>query len=89
MQESSFIGPITDNIINSCIHELKKKKNKEKIMKNIIEPILLDINSRYYPHMLTLTILLSLIIILLLLLLIVNSGIGSYTNTDITKIKSE
>jgi hypothetical protein len=69
----NFIGPMTTKIINSFIKEIKKKKNKEKIMKNIIEPILNDINDRYYPHMLTLTALLSLIIILLLLLLVLNT----------------
>lgn len=74
VETASFIGPMTDNLINSFIDEIKKKKNKEKIMKNIIEPILNDINDRYYPHMMTLTVLLSLIIILLLLLLIANSG---------------
>lgn len=70
--DDSFIGPMTDNIINSFIDEIKKKKNKEKIMKNIIEPIINDINDRYYPHMLMLIVLLALIIILLLLLLIGN-----------------
>ena len=64
-----FIGSLSDNLINSFVDEIKKKKNKEKIMKNIIEPILNDINDKYYPYMLTLTFLLSIIIILLLLLL--------------------
>ena len=69
---SMFIGPMTDGIINSFIDEVKKKKNKEKIMKNIIAPILDDINSKYYPHVITLTVFLTLIIVLLILLLIVN-----------------
>ena len=80
MKESSFIGPVTDNLINSFIDEIKKKKNKEKIMKNIIEPILNDINDKYYPHMMTITVLLSLIIILLLLLLVVNGGSNIITH---------
>lgn len=42
-------------------------------MKNIVEPILNDINDRYFPHMMTLTVLIALIIILLLLLLIASS----------------
>lgn len=69
---SRFISPVTDGIINSFIDEIKKKRNKEKIMRNIIEPILNDINSKYYPHVITLIVFLSVIIILLTLLLIVN-----------------
>jgi hypothetical protein len=70
----AFIGPFADNLINSFVNEVKKKKNKDKIMKNIIEPILNDINDKYYPHMLTLTILLSMIIILLLMVLVTNKN---------------
>jgi hypothetical protein len=72
MEEPTFIGPVTDNIVNGILCELKKKKNKDKIMKDLIEPIINDINERYYPHMLILTVLLSIIIILLLFLLLVN-----------------
>jgi hypothetical protein len=70
MDRVSFIGPMTDKLVNSFTDEIKKKKNREKIMKNIIDPILNDINDRYYPHMVTLIVMLSLIIILLLMLLI-------------------
>ena len=69
---TNFIGPITDNIINSCIEEIKKEKNKKKIMKYIIEPILTDINNRYYPYIMTLVFILIIIITLLSLLLITN-----------------
>jgi hypothetical protein len=72
MSDNSFIGPMTDNLINSFVDELKKKKNRDKVMKNIVEPILNDINDRYFPHMMTLTILIILVIVLLLLLLISN-----------------
>ena len=74
MQDNTtFMGPITDGIVNDFINEVKKKKNRDKIMKNFIEPILNDINDRYYPHMMTLMVLLALIIILLSLLLIANA----------------
>ena len=69
MDRVSFIGPMTDKLVNSFTDEIKKKKNRDKIMKNIIDPILNDINDRYYPHMVTLIVMLSLIIILLLMLL--------------------
>lgn len=64
-----FISPLADNIINGFVDELKKKRNKEKIMKNIIEPILSDINDKYYPYILTLSFMMSFIILLLLMLL--------------------
>ena len=44
------IGPITDNLLNSCIIEFRKENNKEKIFKNIIDPLLVDISLRYYPY---------------------------------------
>jgi len=73
MSDNSFIGPMTENLVNSFVNELKKKKNRDKVMKNIVEPILTNINERYFPHMMTLTVLIALIIILLLLLLIASS----------------
>lgn len=69
---SSFVGPVTDAVINNIIKELKKKETKEKIMKNIIDPLLYDLSSRYYPYLLTIIITLLLIVILLVALLIMN-----------------
>lgn len=74
MNANSFIGPMTDTLVNSFVDEMKKKKNRDKIMKNIVEPILNDINSRYFPHMMILTILIVIVIVLLLLLLIFNNS---------------
>lgn len=71
-ENDSLIGPITDNLINSCINEIKKDKNKKKIMIYIIEPILNDINNRYYPHVMSLIFILIIIIVLLSLLLLTN-----------------
>ena len=34
---SKFISPLTENLINTFVNEVKKKKNKEKIMKNMSE----------------------------------------------------
>ena len=72
-RSSGFIGPMTDNLINSFIQEMGKKKNKEKIMKNVVDPLLCDINDKYYPYMMTLTLLLTIIIVLLISLLAINS----------------
>jgi len=68
----SIIGPITDNLINSFVDEVKKKKNLDKITKNIVTPILNDIEDRYLPYVLTFATLLMVQIVLLVLLLITN-----------------
>jgi hypothetical protein len=74
MSESSnpIIGPITDNIINSFVNEVKKSKNRDKIMKNIIDPILSDINHKYFPYVVMLVLLLLIIIILQITLVVIN-----------------
>lgn len=77
---SSIVGPVTDAVINNIIKELKKKETKEKIMKNIIDPFLCDLSSRYFPYLLTIIITLLLIVILLVALLIMNM-INSKNNT--------
>lgn len=56
----------TDKIFGAIMKEVENKKYKDKIMKCLIEPLLDDINNKYYPHMMSLVILLILIIILLI-----------------------
>lgn len=68
----NYIGPITDAAIDSVIREIKKKHTKEKIMSNIIDPLLLDMSSRYYPYFMMLIIVMLIIIILLVSILIIN-----------------
>lgn len=68
---STFIGPVTDALIDGIIKEIKKKHNKEKIMKNIIDPLLCDLSSRYYPHFMSVIVVLILMVILLLAILII------------------
>lgn len=46
----SLIGPITQDVINACANELKKKEVKEKIMKNLIDPIVSELLRRYSSH---------------------------------------
>lgn len=70
---SSYIGPMTELAIDGIIKEIKKKKTKEKIMKNIIDPFLCDLMTRYYPYLITITVILVLIILLLVSLLIMMS----------------
>jgi len=69
---TSYIGPITDSVIEGIIRELKKKEVKEKVMKNVIDPLIRDMASRYYPYFMMIIVILLIIIILLVSILIVN-----------------
>ena len=68
----SFLGPVTNSILDLIIEEIKKTKTKEKIMENIIDPLLKDLSIRYYPHFIIITIALIMIIILLISILVIN-----------------
>lgn len=63
------IGPLTDNIIKSILKELQKNKHKEQIINHIIDPIMIDVKTRYYPHMMSLMGILFFIIFLLLVII--------------------
>jgi hypothetical protein len=65
----SYIGPITKDILDQCSKELKKPTTKEKIMKNVIDPIVSEFFSRYYAY-LTCFVFIQLIIIILLVYII-------------------
>lgn len=43
----SYIGPFTKDLLNTCANELKKKETKEKIMKNLIDPVVNEFFKRY------------------------------------------
>lgn len=72
LDASTYIGPFTDKLIKDFIHEIRKEKNMDRIKENVIDPVLCDINDRYFPHMVTLITLLILIVLLLTFLLIMN-----------------
>ena len=61
---------MTDGVINALSKEIKKKKTKEKIMAEIIDPLLCDLTTRYYPHLMTITIILTVVVLLLIGILI-------------------
>ena len=64
------IGPITETLINKAVKEINKKKNKEKIMRGVIDPLLMDLSTRYYPYFITITSVLAVIIFLLIAVLV-------------------
>ena len=67
----SYIGPMTENLLNTCIKELKKKTNRDKISKHIIDPIFKEITHKFYGYYLIM-VFIQLIIICLLIFIAIN-----------------
>ena len=42
-----------NEMIGSVINELKKKKNVDKIKKNVLKPLLKDVSDKFYPYIIT------------------------------------
>lgn len=70
----SYIGPMTNSLINQFINsaskEIRKKKTKEKIIRGIFVPLIKDISSRYNHYLMSVISILVIIIILLVIILI-------------------
>lgn len=69
---SSYIGPITNSVIEGIINELKKKEVKDKVMNNIIDPLLHDMASKYYHYLMIIVIIVLIVIVLLVSILIIS-----------------
>ncbi|AYV78812.1 MAG: hypothetical protein Edafosvirus36_2 [Edafosvirus sp.] len=67
---SSYIGPITNSLIDGLIKEFKKKEIKDKIMNNVVDPLLSDLTARYYPYIILTAVVFVIIIALLVAILI-------------------
>jgi len=46
----SYIGPVTKDIVELFVKEVKKKDTKEKIMKNLIDPIIAELFKNYSKY---------------------------------------
>jgi hypothetical protein len=46
----SYLGPLTKDLLETCAKELKKKETKDKIMKNVIDPVVNEVFRRYSAH---------------------------------------
>ncbi len=77
-----LLGPATSNIIDSLTFEISKKKNRKKIIKRVITPILEDINKKYYPHFMALLSLLIIMTIMMIGLTIIVYTSKTNTNTN-------
>lgn len=70
------VGNITNSIIDKVLNQIKKKKTKEKLMINIVEPFIKDFASKYYIYFL---------FIFIALLFIILLQIGTLTMIILTK----
>jgi hypothetical protein len=61
---------MTSKIITNIINELKKKYNKEKIMKYFIDPIIKNITDKYYSYFLSLMLILIFMVVMLIILIL-------------------
>ena len=68
----SYVGPVTSSIIDASIEEIKKPANREKITKNIVNPIVKEISMKLLPYFATLLILQIAIVGLIIYILKVN-----------------
>jgi hypothetical protein len=62
----SYVGPITQNIIDLCISEFKKNETREKVTKNVINPIVREISTKLLPYFATLLVLQIIIVVLVI-----------------------
>ena len=66
------VGPVTDKIINSVINEFKKKENKEKLMKYVVDPLFIELYNKYYPYLIfIIAVIITIIVLLLSIILII------------------
>jgi len=66
---SQLIGPFTRDCINTIVHEIKKKDNRDKISNYIIKPLLSEMLVRCYPYAFVFLLIQLIIIILLICIL--------------------
>jgi len=45
-----YIGPLSKDLLEVCTRELKKKETKDKIMKNVFDPIVNEFVKRYSAY---------------------------------------
>ena len=79
-----IIKQLTQKLMNSLIIECKKTENKNKIKKNIIDPLIHYTFARLYPYIITTSIIFFLTfilcIIILVLILKINISNVNFTN---------
>lgn len=65
----SYIGPITQNLLDTCIREFKKKDTKDKVEKLVFTPVMNRISEKIFYYFLFF--MLSQIVIIILILILI------------------
>lgn len=65
----SYIGPLTKELIDNGIKEFRKKENKDRINKYVIDPILSEVMNKVGKYFFIFTLIQITIIILLIYLI--------------------
>ncbi len=65
----SYVGPLTQSLLDAGIKELKKKETKEKIMTNFVDPLVSEFFKRYSVYIYSFFLIQILIVILLLIII--------------------
>jgi hypothetical protein len=63
------IGPITDNLINDCLKKLSSCEIKDKIVKNLLDPLFNDISGKLQPYLYLISALYAIILILIVIII--------------------
>lgn len=66
----SYVGPVTKEILDAVVNEIKKKENKEKITKYVIDPVGDELLQRFKKPIAFFIFILSVIILLLIYIII-------------------
>jgi len=62
----AYIGPITQQLLDNCTKELGKSETRDKIIKNIVDPIMNGLFRKYLSYILCFIIMQVIVIILLI-----------------------
>lgn len=65
----SYVGPVTRQLIDNCTKELGKTETRDKIIKNIIDPIMNGLFKKYLSYIACFIIMQIMIIILLIFII--------------------
>lgn len=64
-----MLGPMTEQLIEQLINEIKKDETQEKIRGGVVDPLIQYLHSKVYNYLQFLGLLMGLMILLLLLIL--------------------
>jgi len=74
----------SDMLVDVCSKEFKKKEVKDKIMKEIMDPLAMEVATRYYPYFIAII----LILLIIMVLLSVSISVRMTENVLLSKLQT-